>query len=152
MFPYCAVSSHWVWSVCASFQWRWFQSQFLISLFFCLTYSKHTFKNREPSGSFQLTGHHLYLLYFAWGGGDEHSNDVVEVKFTVAVYDTPFCPLMHIPLLHNFKCNSLFPNPWNNCPIYLSLKIDEDLVTSQPNSRTLLEFSLTVQWPARTEM
>ena len=74
-----------------------------------------------------------------------HSNDVVEVAFTVAIYDTLLSPLKHILLLHNFKYDSLFPNPWNNCPIYLSLKIDQDPITSQPNSRTLLETSLTVQ-------
>lgn len=142
---------HWVWGNCASFQWRWFQSQFPISPFVCLTYSIHTFKNREPSGSFQLIGRHLYLLCFAWGGVDVYSTDVVEVAFTVAVYDTLPSPLKHI-LLHNFKYDSLFPNPWNNCPIYLRLKIDQDPITSQPNSRTLLDTSLTVQWPARTEM
>ena len=99
----------------------------------------------SSSGSSQLIGHHLYLFHFAWGGVDVNGDDMIELFFTVAIYDTLLSPLKHIPLLYNFKYNLIFPNPWNNCPIYLSLKIDQDLVTSQPNSRTLLETSLAVQ-------
>lgn len=68
-----------------------FQSQFLISLFFCLTYSIHTFKNKEPSGSFQLIGHHLYLFHFAWGGVGVNSDDVIE-HILLWQYMTPFFP------------------------------------------------------------
>lgn len=104
------------------------------------------FQNQESSGTFRVNETSLIPALFAWNGGDGHSNDVVEVAFAVATYDILFLsPLRHIPPPHDFKCDLLFPNPWNNCPIYHSLKIDQDLITSQPSSRTLLETSLTVQ-------
>lgn len=104
-------------------------------------------QKQDSSGTFQINETSFIPTLFVWDERDGHSNDVVEVAFNVAIYDTlSSSPLFkHIPLLHNFKCDLLFPNPWNNCPIYRSLKIDQDLITSQPSSRTLLETSLTVQ-------
>lgn len=97
----------------------------------------------EPSGSFQLIGHHLYLSYLP-GVGDM---GIVRVWLK---WPSLWQYLRHSPLPSSAFISSpqliwdlVFPSLWNNCPIYLSLKIDQDLVTCQPTSRLLLEISLS---------
>lgn len=111
------------------------------------------FQKQRSSSTFQINETSLIPPLFAWDGGDGHRCGSSGL-YCGNVWHTLLSSLRHIyiPPLHDSKCDLLFPNPWNNCPIYHSLKIDQDLITSQPNSRTLLETSLTVQWPTRTEI
>ena len=70
------------------------------------------FQKQESSGTFQINETSLIPTLFAWDGEDGHSNDVVEVAFTVAIYDTLSSPLLGIYLLSttlNVTCFSPIP-------------------------------------------